>query len=170
MLKFFNNKDHKQKKSEIKTVKVAEESQIVDEVKPMMKEVQTQVFEDYSAVTHFGFPLKSVYPVQEILMNKIYHFLQNNQQKLGLFSSPTGTGKSLSIICACLSFYMDPNIKVDKNKSEDDWEALFGNQDGSNMATKKDDKPMFNHLTQTDLKQIKQNLAAKRKVRHTQKV
>ena len=58
-------------------------------------------------------------------MTKIYTFLQNENQKLGLFSSPTGTGKSLSLICSTLSFYLDCEIKGQSDDKTDNWEHLF---------------------------------------------
>lgn len=49
----------------------------------------------------YNFPFKP-YPIQEELMKKIEKTLE--EKKIGIFSSPTGTGKSLSIICSTLYF------------------------------------------------------------------
>ena len=65
---------------------------------------------EYSAVEQFGFPYKNPYQVQSELMSRVYSMLADSKVKLGLYSSPTGTGKSLSLICSVLSFYMDPKI------------------------------------------------------------
>lgn len=49
----------------------------------------------------FNFPFQP-YSIQVDLMNKIYQILE--EKKIGLLSSPTGSGKSLSIICSSLYF------------------------------------------------------------------
>ncbi|RWS09825.1 putative ATP-dependent RNA helicase DDX11-like protein [Dinothrombium tinctorium] len=49
----------------------------------------------------FNFPFKP-YRIQVDLMRSITRAL--DERKIGLFSSPTGTGKSLSLICACFSW------------------------------------------------------------------
>ncbi|XP_075971830.1 ATP-dependent DNA helicase DDX11 [Anticarsia gemmatalis] len=57
----------------------------------------------------FPFPFKP-YDIQEKFMRELYVTLE--QEKLGIFESPTGTGKSLSICCGALKWLRDCNQKV----------------------------------------------------------
>lgn len=50
----------------------------------------------------FGFPYDP-YPIQSQLMNAIYNSAE--QGSIAIFESPTGTGKSLSTICAVNLFF-----------------------------------------------------------------
>ncbi|XP_072762661.1 ATP-dependent DNA helicase DDX11 [Anoplolepis gracilipes] len=52
----------------------------------------------------FLFPFPA-YQIQKQFMKELYNCLEN--RKLGLFESPTGTGKSLSIICGTLKWLID---------------------------------------------------------------
>lgn len=52
----------------------------------------------------FPFPFPA-YEIQKQFMKKLYECLESG--KLGLFESPTGTGKSLSIICGALKWLID---------------------------------------------------------------
>ncbi|KAM3870578.1 ATP-dependent DNA helicase DDX11 [Diretmus argenteus] len=52
----------------------------------------------------FPFPYQA-YPIQEQFMEALYCALE--QGKVGIFESPTGTGKSLSLICGALSWLKD---------------------------------------------------------------
>ncbi|KAI4902620.1 hypothetical protein NFI96_032937 [Prochilodus magdalenae] len=52
----------------------------------------------------FPFPFKP-YPIQERFMEALYAALE--QRKVGIFESPTGTGKSLSLICGALTWLKD---------------------------------------------------------------
>ncbi|XP_075894013.1 ATP-dependent DNA helicase DDX11 [Nelusetta ayraudi] len=54
--------------------------------------------------TQFPFPYKP-YDIQEQFMRTLYRAL--DQGKVGIFESPTGTGKSLSLICGALSWLTD---------------------------------------------------------------
>jgi len=78
----------------------------------------------------FGFPYASPYPIQIEFMKKLNDVL--NEKKIGLFESPTGTGKSLSIICGALTWlktYHDDaktSLSVDSNKLDDDLNKLEG--------------------------------------------
>lgn len=49
----------------------------------------------------FNHPYEQPYQVQLDLMNSIYDTLKNDY-KLGIFESPTGTGKTLSLICSTM--------------------------------------------------------------------
>lgn len=57
-----------------------------------------------STPTDFNFPHQP-YEIQQSFMSKLYQVLSNG--KIGIFESPTGTGKSLSLICATLKFLQD---------------------------------------------------------------
>ncbi|PIO37047.1 hypothetical protein AB205_0140650 [Aquarana catesbeiana] len=52
----------------------------------------------------FPFPFPP-YPIQEQFMSELYRVLEAG--KVGIFESPTGTGKSLSLICGSLSWLRD---------------------------------------------------------------
>ncbi|PIK50392.1 hypothetical protein BSL78_12716 [Apostichopus japonicus] len=52
----------------------------------------------------FPFPFPP-YPIQEDFMQNLYSTLQDG--KVGIFESPTGTGKSLSLICGALTWLRD---------------------------------------------------------------
>ncbi|XP_034380878.1 ATP-dependent DNA helicase DDX11 isoform X2 [Arvicanthis niloticus] len=53
---------------------------------------------------HFPFPFPP-YSIQEDFMAELYKVLEAG--KIGIFESPTGTGKSLSLICGALSWLRD---------------------------------------------------------------
>ncbi|OQR82086.1 ATP-dependent RNA helicase, partial [Thraustotheca clavata] len=66
----------------------------------------------------FNFPFRP-YSIQEELMKELYETIAD--RKIGIFESPTGTGKSLSLICGALSWLKDntDNLGVLKeNKQE----------------------------------------------------
>ncbi|KAF8771166.1 ATP-dependent DNA helicase DDX11 like protein [Argiope bruennichi] len=80
----------------------------------------------------FPFPFKP-YDVQEAFMKNLYNVLDKSQ--IGIFESPTGTGKSLSIICGALKWLKDYQTKQRKDleqlisekteNTEDDWFNSF---------------------------------------------
>ncbi|KAF5281968.1 hypothetical protein FQA39_LY00492 [Lamprigera yunnana] len=55
---------------------------------------------------NFDFPFPP-YAIQHEFMSNLYGAIENS--KLGIFESPTGTGKSLSIICGALQWLKDHN-------------------------------------------------------------
>ena len=61
-----------------------------------------EVLDQMSGKYSFPFP---PYEIQTQLMDAIYQVLDN--RKIGVFESPTGTGKSLSIICATIQWIRD---------------------------------------------------------------
>ncbi|KAM9815512.1 ATP-dependent DNA helicase DDX11 isoform 1-T1 [Syngnathus typhle] len=58
--------------------------------------------------SQFPFPYQA-YSIQEDFMRSLYSAL--DQGKVGIFESPTGTGKSLSLICGALSWLTDLDNK-----------------------------------------------------------
>ncbi|KAL1503232.1 hypothetical protein AB1Y20_011288 [Prymnesium parvum] len=58
----------------------------------------------------FGFPFPP-YPQQETLMRDLYQCLDDGG--VGIFESPTGTGKSLSFVCGALRWLLDQEDKCD---------------------------------------------------------
>ncbi|XP_063165285.1 ATP-dependent DNA helicase DDX11 [Candoia aspera] len=64
----------------------------------MAEEIEEKV------TVNFPFPY-TPYPIQEQFMAKLYQVLEMG--KIGVFESPTGTGKSLSLICGALSWLRD---------------------------------------------------------------
>ncbi|XP_059508252.1 ATP-dependent DNA helicase DDX11 isoform X2 [Stegostoma tigrinum] len=60
--------------------------------------------ENSEASSRFLFPFKP-YSIQEEFMSALYDVLEAG--KIGIFESPTGTGKSLSLICGALTWLRD---------------------------------------------------------------
>uniref|UniRef100_A0A667ZDY7 ATP-dependent DNA helicase DDX11 n=1 Tax=Myripristis murdjan TaxID=586833 RepID=A0A667ZDY7_9TELE len=63
-----------------------------------------KVYENQRGSRQFPFPYQP-YTIQEQFMQSLYCALE--QGKVGIFESPTGTGKSLSLICGALSWLRD---------------------------------------------------------------
>ena len=72
----------------------------------------------------FGFPYPEPYSVQVDLMESLTQFLKSSESKVGLFESPTGTGKSLSLLCALLANHFGENQT--SPTSDGDWLDQFG--------------------------------------------
>ncbi|KAJ8943644.1 hypothetical protein NQ318_005646 [Aromia moschata] len=64
---------------------------------------------------YFDFPFPP-YEIQQNFMKNLYLALET--KKLGIFESPTGTGKSLSIICGAIRWLKDHNTFIRKQLSE----------------------------------------------------
>uniref|UniRef100_A0A3B5MS25 DEAD/H (Asp-Glu-Ala-Asp/His) box helicase 11 n=1 Tax=Xiphophorus couchianus TaxID=32473 RepID=A0A3B5MS25_9TELE len=69
---------------------------------------KNQMTQKANAMDSFPFPYKP-YDIQEQFMTALYSAL--DQGKVGIFESPTGTGKSLSLICGALSWLVDHEEK-----------------------------------------------------------
>jgi len=91
----------------------------------------------------FAFPF-APYDIQEQFMRALFSCLEAGQ--LGIFESPTGTGKSLSLICGALTWFLasekqrkeqlenQVNSKVEEEDEEDDWFAAAGARQESRQA------------------------------------
>ncbi|KAL1505317.1 hypothetical protein ABEB36_004910 [Hypothenemus hampei] len=66
--------------------------------------------------TEFNFPFPP-YKIQLEFMQALYRVIEKKQ--LGIFESPTGTGKSLSLLCASLKWLGDNNAKEKQSISEE---------------------------------------------------
>nr|XP_055029828.1 ATP-dependent DNA helicase DDX11 isoform X2 [Misgurnus anguillicaudatus] len=115
----------------------------------------------------FPFPFQP-YPIQERFMESLYTAL--DQGKVGIFESPTGTGKSLSLICGALTWLRDHEEKKQEAAKLLDTEGLEkGSDDGkekksseasepdwvSEFVQKKAERDMVNKLKDEELKRKK---------------
>lgn len=75
---------------------------------------------------NFSHPYKP-YSIQLQLMNQIYETIDKGY-KVGLFESPTGTGKTLSLICSTMTW-----LRSNKNKRD------VGRKDGNDVFDSEDD-------------------------------
>ena len=87
----------------------------------------------------FHFPFKP-YDIQREFMTQLYHVLEEG--KVGIFESPTGTGKSLSLLCGALRWLEDFNAqlveKVNKETSEETELKDLKNSDWVNSVREKE--------------------------------
>ena len=77
----------------------------------------------------FNFPFPP-YDIQTDFMNNLFRCLKEG--KLGIFESPTGTGKSLSLICGALTWFMEyeEERKVQLQNQIDEANSLQKQDDG----------------------------------------
>ncbi|XP_056334516.1 ATP-dependent DNA helicase DDX11 [Danio aesculapii] len=78
----------------------------------------------------FPFPFQA-YPIQESFMEALYTAL--DQRKVGIFESPTGTGKSLSLICGALTWLRD----YEEQRKQEAARLLEGQKKDSDVVNKK---------------------------------
>ncbi|KAJ1825565.1 DEAD H (Asp-Glu-Ala-Asp His) box helicase 11, partial [Coemansia sp. RSA 2708] len=63
---------------------------------------QEQRLDTPQTAQEFSFPLTAAYGIQVEFMQRLFETLERGE--MGIFESPTGTGKSLSIICGALTW------------------------------------------------------------------
>ncbi|CAI5786309.1 ATP-dependent DNA helicase DDX11 [Podarcis lilfordi] len=122
-----------------------------------------------AAKTKFPFPYVP-YPIQEEFMAKLYQVLETG--KIGIFESPTGTGKSLSLICGALSWLRDfeekkrqeearllangSNGKSAKEQPEKGSQASAGEPDWiTQFVQKKEEREMVHRLKEEQVRRKK---------------
>ncbi|KAJ3143835.1 DEAD H (Asp-Glu-Ala-Asp His) box helicase 11, partial [Irineochytrium annulatum] len=71
-------------------------------------------FPDLDDVITFPFPFSPPWPIQQAFMTHLYSCLANS--RVGLFESPTGTGKSLSLLCGSLKWLSDHRARLDADR------------------------------------------------------
>merc|ERR1719192_2901496 len=102
--------------------------------------MDSEIKDDLVVPTEFPFPFPP-YDIQKDFMRELFNCLQSG--KLGIFESPTGTGKSLSLICGSLTWFLESE-KANKGKLEkllsdkfvdedDDWFAAAGRKQEHNQ-------------------------------------
>ena len=61
--------------------------------------------------TEFGFPFKP-YNIQADLMKQVFSAIEN--KAIGIFESPTGTGKTLTLTCSALTWLIEHQLILEK--------------------------------------------------------
>ena len=108
--------------------------------------------------TDFNFPFQP-YDIQTAFMSNVFQCLK--EEKLGIFESPTGTGKSLSLICGALTWFMqyEKHRKVQLQRQIDDCNALQKDdndeEDWFSAAVKQSAARDKKHSFEKELKTIK---------------
>ncbi|GFT17894.1 hypothetical protein NPIL_177951 [Nephila pilipes] len=118
----------------------------------------------------FPFPFEP-YDVQQSFMKNLYSVLQKGE--IGIFESPTGTGKSLSIICGALKWLKDNQAEQKKelerliseeiDDNQDDWFNSFLEKQKKNHKLQ-DAKEELNFLTEYEekIKKLKNSKGSKK--------
>ncbi|XP_022912815.2 ATP-dependent DNA helicase DDX11 [Onthophagus taurus] len=105
---------------------------------------------------NFDFPFPP-YKIQNDFMKNLYEILE--AKNLGIFESPTGTGKSLSIICGAIKWLKDHNVREREDLSnqiaelEEKKKVLDNDEDWFNAQSKGIE--INNKLRELQLKQSK---------------
>lgn len=86
------------------------------------------------------------YPIQLAFMRTLNSVLENNY-KIGIFESPTGTGKTLSLLCATMSWLRDS--KASLNEKVTGGHAQSGGDDGEDADEPDWVKSSYKRMTDT---------------------
>lgn len=136
-------------------------------------ESKLQDFDKLKAPDDFTFPFPP-YGIQLDFMKNLYNTIED--EKIGIFESPTGTGKSLSIICGALTWLRDHeereirNLEVSLKKMEsnreqsDDWLTAQIKQRENNAILQQLRQQLDRiHLRNDNIKKIKEHVKEKSK-------
>ncbi|KAB7500238.1 putative ATP-dependent DNA helicase DDX11 [Armadillidium nasatum] len=104
----------------------------------------------------FSFPFIP-YLSQENFMQALFHALE--EEKLGIFESPTGTGKSLSLICGSLSWlkYYDDSQKTRLKSILEEKIIEEDENDWFSSSVKKIEKENEKRIAKKDLEKIEKH-------------
>ena len=82
----------------------------------MLQDASSADTDDQKRYEFPSFPFPNPYPIQLGFMQELYHCLENGG--VGLLESPTGTGKTISIICSSLQWLLDHREKMMKERQQ----------------------------------------------------
>ncbi|KAJ2197776.1 ATP-dependent DNA helicase chl1, partial [Coemansia sp. RSA 530] len=71
----------------------------------------------------FSFPIATPYAIQVEFMQRLFETLERGE--FGIFESPTGTGKSLSIICGSLTWLTHHHARAPATIDKDDGRPVW---------------------------------------------
>ncbi|KAG0293227.1 DEAD H (Asp-Glu-Ala-Asp His) box helicase 11 [Dissophora globulifera] len=80
-----------------------------------------------------AFPYPTPYAIQTQFMQQLFECI--DQRKVGIFESPTGTGKSLSMICGAVSWLMDHELAEQERAKREQEEEETSKQGGGTLGT-----------------------------------
>ena len=83
-----------------------------------------------------AFPFEP-YPIQLDLMRGLYRTLERGG--IGVFESPTGTGKTLSVLCSALQWLEDHGRRMERGEGGSSGDPFAAGANGGSAATRKDD-------------------------------
>ncbi|KIJ54966.1 hypothetical protein M422DRAFT_241049 [Sphaerobolus stellatus SS14] len=76
-----------------------------------------------------SFPYDPPYPIQVSLMRHVYEAIESDERRVAIVESPTGTGKTLSLLCSTLTWLADDTERAKRGKLALLEEAMKGDDD-----------------------------------------
>ncbi|KAG2377868.1 hypothetical protein C9374_008953 [Naegleria lovaniensis] len=86
---------------------------------------------------NFSFPYEKPYDIQLQYMEQLFNTIQD--EKIGIFESPTGSGKSLSLICGALSWLMSYYAQRDGTIRIEDHDRIGSSSSALKRKNKEND-------------------------------
>lgn len=108
----------------------------------------------------FPFPFDP-YQIQDQFMRSLYSVIEN--RKIGIFESPTGTGKTLSLMCGALKWLLDhKNLnRIDLNEQINQLDIVIKKSEAENAKSLDWLSDQYNSLQQKEqLNELKEHLNA----------